>query len=192
MLAEHVTDSLSNEGIITDEEKEIVRFGLENLEGNLLGFVMTLTIGYCFCQIKSALLLWLLLFPLRKNAGGYHASTKMKCYFTSVVMILMAFIIYAVPNHTITLYLYSVLITGIIIWVLVPVDNSEKKLDETEHKIYRIRSKIVLTLESIFFIVAVYFKWEIAIKSIAMTFSLVSVSLLMGIFKMTFLRKNDG
>ena len=36
---------ISKEGIISDEEKEIVRFGLESLEGNLLGIILTLIIG---------------------------------------------------------------------------------------------------------------------------------------------------
>lgn len=45
MSADRVIDSLSKEGIISDEEKEIVRFGLESLEGNLLGIILTLIIG---------------------------------------------------------------------------------------------------------------------------------------------------
>lgn len=187
-----MADSLLNEGIITDEEKEIVRFGLENLGGNLIGFVVTLTIGFCFCRIGNALLLWLLLFPLRKNAGGFHASTKTRCFLISAFMMLLAFIIYVVPSYTNILYVYSVLITGSIIWVLVPVDNPEKKLDEVEYKIYRIRSRNILTLESIFFVLAFYFRWEIVVRSITMTFFLVSLSLLMGMIKLVVYNKNNG
>ena len=80
MLAERMVDSLSKEGIIADEEREIVRFGLESLEGNMLGIVLTLTVGICFKRVEEAMLLWLWLFPLRKNAGGYHAETKGKCF----------------------------------------------------------------------------------------------------------------
>ena len=73
MLAERMANYFSNEGIITDEEKEIVQFGLESMGGNLLGFTMTFVIGFFFRQIGCAMLVWLLLFPLRKNAGGFHA-----------------------------------------------------------------------------------------------------------------------
>lgn len=45
-----MADSLSKEGIISDEEKEIVRFGLESLEGNLLGIILTLIIGIFFSK----------------------------------------------------------------------------------------------------------------------------------------------
>lgn len=87
MLADRMADSLSKEGIIADEEKGIVQFGLESQEGNLLGIVLTLAVGFCFNLVGDALLLWLLLFPLRKNAGGFfyllrflrHLIVKLSC-----------------------------------------------------------------------------------------------------------------
>lgn len=79
MLADRIADFLFKGGNITDEEKEIICFGLESLEGNLLGIGLTLIVGICFRQVREAILLWWLLFPLRKNAGGYHAKTKTKC-----------------------------------------------------------------------------------------------------------------
>lgn len=183
MLIERMVTSLVAEGIITDEEKEIVRFGLESLAGNLLSFVMTLVIGFCFRQIECALLLWLLLFPLRKNAGGFHASTKTKCFLVSAFMILLAFSIHVLPNRINILCGISIFITGYIIWVLAPVDNPSKKLDAIEHKVYRIRSRSILVLESTLLVLAFYFKWEIVIQSITSTFFLVSLSLIMGTIK---------
>ncbi len=183
MLVERIANSLAAEEIITDKEKEIVQFGLESLEGNLLGFVMTLTIGFCFHQIECALLLWLLLFPLRKNAGGFHAPTKTKCFLLSAFMLLLTFSIYVLPNCINILYGISIFITGYIIWILAPVDNPSKPLGAAEHKVYRIRSRNILALESTFLVLAFYFKWEIAVKSIASTFFLVSLSLIMGTIK---------
>lgn len=187
-----MANSLSNEGIIADEEKEIVRFGLENLCGNLLGFVMTLTIGFCFHRIQDALILWLALFPLRKNVGGFHASTKTRCFLISAFMMLLSFEIYTALSCTNILYGTSVLITGGIIWILAPVDNLSKKLDAVEYKIYRIRGRKILALESILFMSALCFKWEIVVRSIAMTFFLVSLSLLMGTGNLWIHNKMDG
>lgn len=187
-----MANSLLNEGIITDEEKEIVRFGLENLCGNLLGFVMTLTIGFCFHRTQDALILWLSLFPLRKNVGGFHASTKTKCFLISAFMMLLSFEIYTALSCTNILYGTSVLITGGIIWILAPVDNLSKKLDAVEYKIYRIRGRKILALESILFMSALCFKWEIVVRSIAMTFFLVSLSLLIGACNLWIHNKTDG
>ena len=192
MLAERMANSLSDEGIITDEEKEIVQFGLENLCGNLLGFVMTLTIGFCFHRIGDALILWLLLFPLRKNAGGFHASTKTRCFLISAFMMILSFAIYTALNCAYFFYGISVLIAGSIIWIFTPVDNPSKKLDAVEYKIYRKRSRNILVLEGIIFILAFYFKWETVVRSVAMTFFLVSLSLLMGTGNLLIHNKTDG
>lgn len=178
-----MANSFANEGIITVEEKEIVQFGLENLGGNLLGFAMTLMTGFCFQRIGDALFLWLSLFPLRKNVGGFHASTKTRCFFTSAFMMILSFTIYTVLTCTNILYGTSTLIAGSIIWMLAPVDNPSKKLDIVEYKIYRIRSRIILALESVIFMLAICCKWEQVVKGITMTFFLVSLSLIMGMIK---------
>ena len=64
---------LLRDGIISQDEVEIVEYGLENLGSSLLGMSVTLMIGYCFDFLLGSFMLWLLVFPLRKNAGGYHA-----------------------------------------------------------------------------------------------------------------------
>ena len=67
---------LLRDRIISSEEVEVVEYGLENLGSSLLGMFITLLIGYCFGFLRGSFWLWLLIFPLRKNAGGYHAETK--------------------------------------------------------------------------------------------------------------------
>lgn len=190
MLTEHIVNSLLNEGTIKDEEIEIIQFGLESLEGNLLGIILTLIIGFCFNRFRDALLLWMLQFPLRKNAGGFHASTKMRCFLISLLMLFVSFTFFTTFNCTFVLYGLSVLTTGWIIWILVPMGNPLKELDETEHEIYQIRSRSILTLEGIIFLLAFYFKCSILVRSIAMTFFLVSISLLMGAVKLLICNKN--
>lgn len=187
-----MANSLSSEGIIKNEEIEIVRFGLESLGGNLLGIVLTLTIGFCFNRIGDALFLWILLFPLRKNAGGFHASTKTGCYLVSALMLLLSFTFFTAFDCTIIVYESSVLITGWIIWMLAPMGNPSKELDEVEHKIYKIRSRSILALEGIIFLLALCFKWSILVRSISMTFFLVSISLLMGAIKLSICNKRNG
>lgn len=188
MLADRIANSFLKEGIISDDEKEIVRFGLESLEGNLLGIVFTLAVGICFKQVGEALLLWPLLFLLRKNAGGYHAATEIRCLFTSVVMLIIAFMVFAVFGHTMIFYGICVMVTGCVIWVLAPMDNPSKNLDTVEYKVYRRRTRIALGAEGVIFLVAQYFKWEMAVQSICMTFFLVSMSLLLGKMSCRYIR----
>lgn len=149
MLAERLTDSFSKRGIISDEEREIVRFGLESLGGNLLGIGLTLAVGICFRQVGEALLLWLLLLPLRKNAGGYHAATKTRCLFVSAIMLIITFAFFSAFECTLLFYGMCIIVTGIIIWEFAPVDNPSKKLDAIERKVYRRRTRGILVGEGI-------------------------------------------
>ena len=187
-----MADSLSKEGIITEEEREVVCFGLESLEGNLLGIVLTLTVGICFKQVAEAILLWLWLFPLRKNAGGYHAATKVRCFFISAVMLIVSFVLFTVFEHTIAFYGICAMVAWCVIWTLAPVDNPVKELDVLEHKVYQRRTRIALGLEGVMLGVALFCKWEMAVRSICMTFFIVTISLLMGIIELTIYNKFDG
>lgn len=187
-----MADSLSKGGIITDEEREIVRFGLESLEGNLLGVGLTLTVGICFKQVGEALLLWLLLFPLRKNAGGYHAATKTRCLFVSAVILIVTFMIFSVFECTMIFYAIYAIVAGCMIWFWAPVDNSSKELDAVEHKVYQRRTRIALGVEIAIFVLALSIEWEIAVRSICMTLFIVCVSLLVGVAKHTISNKLRG
>ncbi len=189
MLADRMAESFYKGGIITDEEKEVIRFGLESLEGNLLGVGLTLAVGICFKQVGEALLLWLLLFPLRKNAGGYHAATKTRCLLVSAVILIATFMIFAVFEHTMIFYGICVVVAGCVIWILAPVDNPSKLLDAVEYKVYRRRTRIVLGTESVIFIFALLFQWEITIRSVCMTFSMVAISLLTGAIELAISNK---
>ncbi|MCM1410151.1 MAG: accessory gene regulator B family protein [Lachnospiraceae bacterium] len=189
MLADRIADSLYKEGIIADEEREIIRFGLESLEGNLQGVVLTLTVGICFKQVEEALLLWLLLFPLRKNAGGYHAATKTRCLLVSTTMLIIVFMFSAVFEYAMIFYGICTMAAGCVIWILAPVDNFSKKLDAVEYKVYRRRTRIALGVEGAIFVLALSFKWEMVVRSICMTLFIACVSLLVGVTKLVICNK---
>lgn len=191
MLMDRLADSLSKEGFITDEEREIVRFGLESLEGNLLCIVLILAIGICYKRVGEALLLWPLLFSLRKNAGGYHASTKIRCLIMSAVMLIAAFAAFTIVEGMMMFYGICVMVTGCVIWALAPVDNPSKVLDVLEHNVYQRRTRIILGVESVIFVISFCCQWEMATRSVCMTYFIVSLSLLLGKIKLCVCNKYD-
>lgn len=182
-LTDRLANSLFSEGIISDEDKEIVRFGLESMEGNLLGIILTLTVGLIFRHIGDAILLWLWLFPLRKNAGGFHAATRTKCLIMSAVMLVISFAVFVTGEHAITFYGVSAIVAGCIIYILAPIDNQSKELDMCEHREYRRRSRLILAAEGIIYVLAMYFQWKLVLRSMGMAFFIVSLSLFMGAIK---------
>lgn len=73
---------------------------------------------------------------------------------------------------------------GIVIYLMSPVENSNKRLDEMEYKVYKRRTRILLILEGILFVLAWYLHWKNLFVVITMCFMIVGISVLAGKVKL--------
>jgi len=60
-LPERLSENLYKEGLVSEEDREIVEFGLESLGGNLAGVFLTLLVGFLFGIFLS------ITFPVKKK-----------------------------------------------------------------------------------------------------------------------------
>ena len=85
--------------------------------------------------------------PLRTFAGGYHAKTPIRCYIFSVILLIivsscMKYIFIAEWVY------YAILATAaLVVLILAPVEDKNKPLDETEHKVYKRRTMLIAASE---------------------------------------------
>lgn len=172
------------DGFISPDEVEIIEYGLENLGSSLLGMLVTLLIGFCFNFLFGSFLLWLLIFPLRKNAGGFHAETKGRCLLFSSAMLLVSIIIFVQIRWSEIGCLLVSAFFFVVIFLMAPVENDNKHLDQAEFKVYRKRTRIVLFLEGTLFVTALAFDWEMLVIVITIDFFIVGISLLAGKVKL--------
>lgn len=182
MWTEELTNLFLKEGVIEEEEKEVVAYGLESLGGNILGLVITLFLGIVFKLFAEAVVLWIILFPLRKTVGGYHASTKMSCFFISSLWLILVFYLFTAFDNKVILYVICPLVASCIIWVMSPVENLTKRLDFKEYSVYRARSRKILLVEGCIYIFSLITHWECITRGICMAFVLAGVSVLLGKF----------
>ncbi len=179
-LAGSLTGKLLEDQVISQEEAEVITYGLENIGSNLSGLLMILVIGACFRHLPESFLLWLLIFPLRKNAGGFHAKTKTRCMLVSAGMLIAAFICLDWMEWTETVYVIIAAVFFGVIFLLAPVGNQNKLLDDMEKKVYRKRTRIILLLESTLLILAFVFGWKELYIVITMCLTIVGTTLLAG------------
>lgn len=177
---ERITKRLLADGIILSEEEEIVNYGLENLKSNLTGFLLTLLTGVCFHCLLESVVLWILNFPLRKNAGGFHAKTKIRCILLSAVVLLATLgglvrIIW--PK---IVYIGIALVSFAFILYLAPVENPNKRLDKLERKVYGERTRMILAIEGTMLVIALVLDWDRLIAVSVANFAIVGVSLIAG------------
>ena len=178
-MQEYVTNEYDS-----DEEKEIIAYGLERIRENVLAFGFTVLVGFCYGDVLSGVLLWVFLYPIRSSAGGYHAQTRWGCRVMSVSLLLANRLAYG------QMILLGLLLCAVLtLWLLAPIGTENKPLDDIEHRIYQKRTRIIVLVETILAVFTLYEGISVIYLPIVMAFLISSALLVMGCIK---LRKNKG
>lgn len=125
--------------MIEREKQELYAYAMEILLSSILHFLTTVVIGLLFDMVIESLLLFIAFSVIRRFAGGFHASTHLRCYFTSIAaIIIMLFFIRTVTewNNDIAFYLI-LLIADVIIWFASPIESHNKPLSDKEKKVFK-------------------------------------------------------
>lgn len=137
--------------IINSEEEEIYRFGLNGLELKILHYLSYLFIAAIMGEMIPFFVFFIAFLFLRKNAGGFHASTKKGCYLCSCATVFAVLIcIKTVPvwNYVMLIHLAFLLLADILIYEVAPLGNRNRVLDEEETYFFRKQTIVILSLEN--------------------------------------------
>lgn len=85
-LAQGTAERLVAQGIIREEDAPIYRYGLEAMYSSLLELLSILALAALIGNFWQTVLFFAAFIPLRLYAGGYHASTRLRCFLTSLVV----------------------------------------------------------------------------------------------------------
>ena len=131
-------------------------------------------------------LLFLVFFiPLRTFAGGYHAITHWRCMISSAIMLLLISIaekelLTFMNNWSIVI---TIIIAGVIIFLFAPLEDSNKKLSESEIKVYKKRVRLIFSFEAMLCILFILLDFKLLSMIIAMSFIAEVTLLLLSLFK---------
>lgn len=182
-LSEKLTGKLIRAGIISETDTDVYVYGFFQLAMMLLNIVTTLFLGILFQLLIPCILLNLSYIPLRINAGGHHANSPMKCYINSTIMIaaLLAVIKWLTIHPTV--YAVLLVLSGVVIWILAPVEAENNPWEDTEKLIYRRKSRVILGIEIIIFVVTLIFTKKLISETIALGVFTECLMLLVGAVK---------
>lgn len=175
-----LTEKILRDNVISPEEAEVVRYGLEHMKSVLLGTLISVLTGIAFGSVQVGLLLVGFLFPLRTSAGGYHAATKGKCLWISIALVFGAFLFLDSWKCPIEVHRTVVIFGTLFTWRLAPVGTPNKLLDEVEKKVYGARTKRLLLADSVLFGLANWMDWRNVTTAIAMALFIAAILLVMG------------
>ncbi|WP_312693504.1 accessory gene regulator ArgB-like protein [Caproiciproducens sp.] len=173
----------SKGGLIAEKDEEIYLFGIETALLKLIHFSTMLIIGLCAGKLLETFVFIVSYSTLRVYAGGYHAKTRLRCYGISWLLILFVLLFTEFCPNQIA-FVVSILVSlpsYFIIFLLAPVDNINKPLDDTEIHHYKIKARIVLSVE---LIISMIFLFTYLIQiSLIVSLSIFSVAIMLVVGK---------
>lgn len=129
------------------DENELYIFGVNQFLNMLLNILTALFIGILFGKTLQIVLFMLAYIPLRSYAGGWHSRTPLRCYIFSVIMLMVVSI--GMNYLSIEEWMYYVIlaVATLIVFVLSPVEDRNKPLDEIEYKVFKKRTMLIAAVE---------------------------------------------
>lgn len=191
-LSKTITDKLISNNSITKDDYELYIYGLFMLISQLIYLVITVVFSLIFSCVLQSIVFYISFQFIRKFAGGYHASTELRCEILSTLSILFCIIIIKlskVYNFQIILLFFSVVAT-VCICCLCPIDTPEKPLSDKEYKYFRKISWIVLSVIFTIIIITYIFSWNYLFTPCCLSLILEGVLILVGEVKKANFEKN--
>ena len=142
-----ITEVLEEKKIIQSYTKEVCAYGLRQIFSTIFNAGTMLLIGFLMQMLIEAILFTVIYIPVRVYAGGYHASTPQRCWAFSAIMLWIAL---CIVKYTPQTYFWVIttlsLIACIVVFLLSPVEDRNKRLDEwfcQYHLTHFIRTRIM-------------------------------------------------
>ncbi|HKM03334.1 MAG TPA: accessory gene regulator B family protein [Lachnospiraceae bacterium] len=152
-ISNYIADKLILNSIISKQDKNVYKYGLETLIVIGFNILSVFIIGYIFGMLVECIVFLIVLIPLRSFAGGYHTSNYTKCFIFS-------FFVLGVAIESIKLgvlrYHHIILIllvfSCVIIWLFAPLPDANKEMSNEELTKNKFKTKVILGLECLIFI----------------------------------------
>lgn len=180
-----LTKRLINNGHINKEDEELYLYGFFILISQLIFFIIVIAIGLALSCLEKSILFYISYRLVRKYAGGYHASTELRCEIMSTSAIFACICIIKLAeiyDFEMLIVIFAVL-SSICIFLLSPLDTPEKPLSQKENSCYKNKSRIISLVILALIVLLYVFKLNAYIVSLSVSLILEGILLIAGKIK---------
>ena len=191
-IASKVVGKLIDDSVVAATEQELYVYGFFILISQILYFTLTMIFGVLLGIVLESVIFYVAFQFIRRYAGGFHASSEMKCTLITTISIFLCLLctkICEINNIQMPILVLTI-IAAVSIFVFCPLDTPEKPLTKEECKYFRKISWVILLLIMLTICIGWYFKLEFLIYPCCMGLILESILLVLG--KIKRLVKNNG
>ena len=179
-LSNKITKKLIENNIIEAADSELYEYGFWQGSVLFFNFLTVILLGILFNMLLESVIFLIFYGVLRTIAGGYHARTQNTCYILSIIlMIVVLIMLKTFPWNIIFCCILTVLSISVI-FILAPVQDENKLLDETEKRVFKKLSRVISLLYGfIIFLLFLFNKNELAYCVVISLFTL-TIMLVLG------------
>lgn len=158
-ISNYISDKLIVNAIISEQDKNIYKYGIETILVISFNIISVFIIGYIFGMLAECIAFLVSLIPLRSYAGGFHTSNYTKCYIFSCFVLGVAIESIKLGVLKYHYFILALLIFScIIIWIFAPLPDDNKEMNTEEIKKNKKITKIILVIQ--FPIVIATWQWN--------------------------------
>lgn len=181
-LAKRMTIALIKQQQIDKGDSALYEYGFFILLSNLIFFALTCLTGALVGAFLQSVLFFIAFQFIRRYAGGYHASTELRCQFFSTVSIVVSILSIKLFQQYEQFLWWTVLMalgTAVIVFFS-PLDTPAKPLSCNERKVYKKKTILILLVSDIAFTISVVLQWDFFYLPIAIAIGLETILLTLG------------
>lgn len=179
-LAKFLTNYIILKGMIQKNDQEIYEYGFEiAAEIGLFGIFCLFIVIYLHMFFEG-ILFFVVFVPLRSYAGGLHLKKYHSCFILSCLTFSGVLLMERYIQIPIWISFIAFLILEIMVYILYPVENVNRKIDEIEEQHFRRKLKQFLMMDLLMTIVCVILGDANALGIIMLTFVVVVITMLIG------------
>lgn len=191
-ISSSISEKLCYANVIPAEDQELYSYGFFLLMSRSFFFVITFIFGFLFKTLWESIAFYFLFSILRGYAGGVHASEESVCMlFTTLLLFLASAFLRMMKMSTCTVVAAGMLLVGgMVVFLLSPLDSEEKPLSPSENRYYRRISRAISSAMILTGSVAIILKFHSLLYVVSECISFEGVLLLAGKGKAMYLTHN--
>jgi accessory gene regulator B len=160
-LSNRILEKLLKENRISKEYLEVYGYALEKLLAGLGNAILLLLTGLVFHIGIETMVFMAFYMPIRRYAGGIHASTRLRCtiisLFSVVAFIKVSSFLIIHISYWNYLSVGILILVNIIVFRYAPVDTANKRLSKENKIKYGKLSRIITIVESLLLVIGILF-----------------------------------
>lgn len=174
-------------GVLNEKERRLYEYAYNLLISRVGVYLLIVVCGIWMKNLKEIFVFLLAFTILRQYVGGIHLEKEESCVVISGILVcITGQYLRCLPDITIvTLVMW--IVSSSLIFFLAPIECRHKKLDFTEYRVYKERSRFFLGIECLLIIFVWILGYLWIVKGIIAAQVILAMNLLLGWIKEKFI-----